>query len=206
MRIRLACFLAVLFCSCFTVIAFSQKKLPNPKIGKNETEINVFNSWDQGDIGRRTLLGCEAIYRGSWRKSAKLGGGILLAADKREYSYEGNVKFYGAVFADITQFIGKRQLLSIDGRVGHGLYKEEYEFDDSMSKGFSKWTAGMYYSIGPAYRIIVSEKILITASIFIFYRNFRRTFVAEYYFPPSLERYKDVHYYSGGGFRFGIVF
>ena len=195
-----------IFYLLFTVAAFSQKKLPNPKIGNNETEINLFNSWDQGRMQTRTLFGCEAIYRVAWRKFTKLGGGVLVAADQPQYLYEAKVKFYGAVFADITQFAGKRQLLSINGRIGHGIYKEKYEFDDSMSNGFNKWTAGMYYSIGTTYRIIVSKRILITTSVFIFSRSFRETYVAEYYSPPSEERYKDIEYYSGVGFRFGIVF
>jgi len=226
MRIQLACCLpALLFYSCtkkysglltlqkifillfsllFTATIFSQKK-SNPKIGKNETEINLFNSWDKESYySRRKQVGCEAIYRISWKKSIKLGGGILLAADQPEYG--GNSKFYGTLFADIKQFIDKRQLLSVDGRIGHGLYKEKYELDDSILKGSRKRTAGMYYSLGPSYRIIVSPKILITASVFTFFRNFRSTSITEYYSPSSVESYKDIQYYSGVGFRFGIVF
>jgi len=226
MRIQLACCLpALLFYSCtkkysglltlqkifvllfsllFTATIFSQKK-SNPKIGKNETEINLFNSWDKGSYySRRQQVGCEAIYRISWKKSTKLGGGILLAADQPEYG--GNSKFYGTLFADIKQFIDKRQLLSIDGRIGHGLYKEKYGFGDSTSKFSTKITAGMYYSIGPAYRIIVSKKVLITTSLFVFFRNFRGTFAEEHYSPSSANSTKEIRRYSGMGFRFGIVF
>src|SRR6185312_12322856 len=135
---------------------------------------------------RRAQLGVEAIYRISWRTPTKLGGGILLAADQPQNG--GNSKFYGTLFADIKQFIGKRQLLSIDGRIGHGLYKEKYEFADSTVKDSRKRTAGMYYSLGPSYRIIVSPKILITASVFTFFRNFRSTSLTEYYSPSSVER------------------
>jgi len=226
MRIQLACCLpALLFYSCtkkysglltlqkifvllfsllFTATIFSQKK-SNPKIGKNETEINLFNSWDKESYySRRKQVGCEAIYRISWKKSTKLGGGILLAADQPEYG--GNSKFYGTLFADIKQFIDKRQLLSIDGRIGHGLYKEKYGFGDSTSKFSTKITAGMYYSIGPAYRIIVSKKVLITTSLFVFFRNFRGTFAEEHYSPSSANSTKEIRPYSGMGFRFGIVF
>ena len=226
MRIQLACCLpALLFYSCtkkysglltlqkifvllfsllFTATIFSQKK-SNPKIGKNETEINLFNSWDKESYySRRKQVGCEAIYRISWKESIKLGGGILLAADQPEYG--GNSKFYGTLFADIKQFIDKRQLLSIDGRIGHGLYKEKYELDDSILKGSRKRTAGMYYSIGPAYRIIVSKKVLITTSLFVFFRNFRGTFAEEHYSPSSANSTKEIRRYSGMGFRFGIVF
>ena len=226
MRIQLACCLpALLFYSCtkkysglltlqktyvllfsllFTATIFSQKK-SNPKIGKNETEINLFNSWDKESYySRRKQVGCEAIYRISWKKSIKLGGGILLAADQPEYG--GNSKFYGTLFADIKQFIDKRQLLSIDGRIGHGLYKEKYGFGDSTSKFSTKITAGMYYSIGPAYRIIVSKKVLITTSLFVFFRNFRGTFAEEHYSPSSANSTKEIRRYSGMGFRFGIVF
>ncbi len=203
-HMRLTCIL--LFSLLLSITAFSQKS-PNPKIGKSETEINLFNSWDKKYYySKRRQVGCEAIYRISWRKSTKLGGGALLAIDQPVFLYEDKVKFYGTLFADIKQFVGKRQLLSIDGRIGHGIYKDEYEFDDSMSKGFSKWTAGMYYSMGPAYRIVVSKKIVFTTSVFIFRRNFRGTFVADYYSPPSVERYKEVEHYSGVGFRFGMVF
>jgi hypothetical protein len=190
-----------------TLPVFSQKK-PNPKIGKNETELNLSMSWDRGNRGNfdeRTLFGTEAIYRVSWRNFTKLGGGILLATDNRRYLY-GNVKFYGAVFADITQFIGKRQLWSINGRVGHGLYKEKYEFEDSTTKGFLKLTAGMYYSIGPAYRIIVSKKILVTASVHIIFRNLRRTFAEDHYSPPSTSRDESIEHYHGVGLRFGVLF
>jgi len=194
----------LLFSLLFTATIFSQKK-SNPKIGKNETEINLFNSWDKESYySRRKQVGCEAIYRISWKKSIKLGGGILLAADQPEYG--GNSKFYGTLFADIKQFIDKRQLLSIDGRIGHGLYKEKYGFGDSTSKFSTKITAGMYYSIGPAYRIIVSKKVLITTSLFVFFRNFRGTFAEEHYSPSSANSTKEIRRYSGMGFRFGIVF
>jgi len=188
-----------------TLSAFSQKKLPNPKIGKNETEVSLFYSTDQGYLERK-LLGCDAIYRVPWGKSTKLGGGVLVSIDKRNRYFEGNVKFYGALFADITQFIGKRQLWSVDGRIGHGLYKEKYEFEDSTRKGFGKSTAGMHYSIGPTLRIVASKKILITVSVFMSYRNFRGTFVEDYYSPPSTSRDKYIEHYQGAGFRFGIVF
>ena len=190
-----------------TTVAFAQKKFPNPKIGKNETEINLFSSSDQGYSGtEKILLGCEAIYRVPWGKATKLGGGILLGADKYVNWFEEPTNFYGALFADITQFIGRRQLWGIDGRIGHGIYKDKFEIDDSLVKGFTKWTGGLYYSVGLAYRVVVSKKIIVGASVYFAIRNLRRTSVADYFNPPSQERYKQVEHYSRYGFRFGIVF
>jgi len=151
------------------------------------------------------MLGCEATYRVPWKKSTKLGGGILIALDQPDL-FLGSEKVYGAVFADIAQFLGKRQRWSVDGRVGHGFYKEVYEIDDSLITGFTKWTAGMYYYTGLTYRVIVSKKVLITMSPYTFFRNFRQTSVADYHSPPSTNREKYVAHYSGFGFRVGVVF
>ncbi len=99
MRIQLACcLLAVLFCSCFTVVAFSQKK-SNPKIGKNETEISSFIIADD-----YLAFGVHLAYRLSVLKKLKIGAGILYGTNDAETfeSFYG----YGAVFADAMQFLG----------------------------------------------------------------------------------------------------
>ena len=127
------------FTLCFAITAIAQKKL-NPKIGKNETEISLFYSEDyrRPDFisDRIRLRGGEVIYRISWRKSTKIGGGLMLARNENSY-FRVRRTFYGAAFADVAQFlpIGKRQKWNIGGEIGHGVYKEEHKFDDSTVKG-----------------------------------------------------------------------
>ena len=198
------------FTLCFAITAIAQKKL-NPKIGKNETEISLFYSEDyrRPDFysdGIRSMGG-EVIYRKSWRKSTKIGGGLMLARNENSYfRLEGH--FYGAAFADIAQFlpIGKRQKWSISGQIGHGIYKEEHKFNDSTTKGFIKLTAGMYYSISGSYRMIISKRVLLVISVFSEFKNFRWIGRGEYYSPPSIETFKEIRKYSGTGVKLGLVF
>jgi hypothetical protein len=205
---QLAKLLTIIAGLLFTVIAFAQKKLPNPKIGKNETEITLFNLQDgRGFIFNQKALGSQFVFRTPWKKNTKIGAGVLIAADYDDYhKFRSHVFAYGAVFADITQFIGKRQKWSVSGQAGHGIYKRENEFDDAVEKGFNKTTGGMYYAVSINYRVIVSKKILIIISPFDGFRNFRRRSVAEYYSPPSIQRYKYIERHSGPGLRIGIVF
>jgi len=189
-----------------TVIVVAQKKLPNSKIGKNEIEITLLNLRDDSKgfiANKRKVLGGEVVYRLSWKKYTKVGIGVLVAAD---YEKLGSDLFgYGAVFSDVTQFIGKRQKWSVSGQLGHGMYNRKYEFDDSIAKGFDKYAGGMYYSISVNYRAIASKKILIIISPFFSLRNFRRTTVTEYYSPPSVQKNKEIEKRSGVGLRFGVV-
>jgi hypothetical protein len=71
-------------------------------------------------------------------------------------------KGYGAVFADVLEFLDPRQKWSIGFQLGHGIYDDDYPYLD----------AGMYYSISSNYRAIVSNKLLINTSLLIGYRNF----------------------------------
>lgn len=194
----------------FTVIVFAQKKMPNPTIGRKETEITLFNlqSNNSGFIsGDRNALGGQLVYRLPWKKNLKAGAGALIAADYDEYhKFESGVFAYGAAFADITQFIGKRQKWSVSGQAGHGFYKREYKYDSPTAKGFNKYTGGMYYSLSVNYRMIISKKILITFSLFDGFRNFRLRSVTEYHSPPSIQRYKWVEKHFGAGLKLGIVF
>jgi hypothetical protein len=198
----------LIFGLLLTVIAFSQKKLPNTKIGKNETEITLFNLQDNRmGFDNREALGGQIVYRMSWKKNTKIGIGVLLAADYDDYNrLRSNVFAYGAAFADVTQFIGKRQKWSVGVQAGHGIYKREYKTDNFVEKGFNKWTGGMYYTFAVSYRAIISKKILIIVSSFSGIRNFRQRSVFEHYSPPSIYRYKSIEEHDGLGLRLGIVF
>jgi len=191
-------------------VALSQKKLPNAKIGKNETEITLFSLWDnkRGLISDgRDALGAQGVYRVPWKKYTKIGIGVLITADyNNNYNLGSDVFFYGALFADLTQFIGKRQIWSVGGQAGHGIYKREYKYEEPNLRYSNKYTGGMHYSISVGYRIIVSKNILIIASPFIDFRNFPQRNVTEYYSPPSVQRIKSTEKHSGFGFKFGVVF
>lgn len=195
----------------FTATAFSQKK-SNPKIDKREIEIALLNFWDnrRGVFSPgRDASGCQFVYRLSWKKDIKMGAGVLIAADysngPHHYDFE-KVIAYGAAFADITWFIGKRQKWSVGGQAGHGIYKREYKTDDLIEKGFNKWIGGMYYTLSVNYRAIVSKRFLVLVSAFNGFRNFREISVWETYSPPSIDRYKFIEYHSGVGLKLGIIF
>ena len=66
----------LLFSLLFTATIFSQKKLPNPKIGKNETEISSFIMADD-----YLAFGGQLVYRLSVIKKLKIGGGVLYGAN-----------------------------------------------------------------------------------------------------------------------------
>jgi hypothetical protein len=150
---------SLLFSFLFFIIAFSQEKLPNPKTGKNETEIASFMLVDY-----RLAFGGQLVYRFSWRKNLKIGAGGLYGGDYDDSYSEKNVYGYGAAFADVMQFIGQRQKWSIGSQIGHGFYNREF--------GSLKLKAGIYYTISGNYRAIISKKLLIATSLFIGYRNF----------------------------------
>jgi len=134
----------------FAGIIVAQEKLPNPKIGKNEMEITSFILKDV-----TVTYGGQLVYRISAIKKLKIGGGIL-------YGPYPSSNGYGALFADVLQFLGQRQKWSIGGQIGHGIYDNDYHYID----------AGMYYSFSSNYRAIVSKKLLINTSLLIGYRNF----------------------------------
>lgn len=202
-----------IFVSCIFLIPLygHSQKLPNPKIGKSEIEIGIFNYldnkryWRYGDA--RDALGAEAVYRFAWRNCTKIGGGFLIAADySGDYSFENRVFPYGAVFADVAQFIGEKQKWNASGRIGHGLYKREYVTETTNSKTVNKFTGGMYYYLSIRYRVVVSKTILLNISPFYGIRNFRRSFLYETYSPASIERDQGKEFHDGIGLGIGIIF
>ncbi len=148
-------FWILIFCLLFTGTAFSQKR-PNPKIGKNETEVSAFILADD-----YPAFGGQFIYRLSVIKKLKIGAGILYGANHQE-PYESDFYGYGAVFADALQMLGYREKWSFGGQIGHGIY-------NSKRTGLK---AGIYYSLSCNYRAIVSKKILFTTSLAMGKRNF----------------------------------
>lgn len=150
----------LLFSLLFTATIFSQKKLPNPKIGKNETEISSFIMADD-----YLAFGGQLVYRLSVIKKLKIGGGVLYGANYKGYAYDHNLYGYGAVFADALQFLGHREKWSFGGQLGHGIYNPDHGYDTELK-------AGIYYSISCNYRAIVSKKILFTTSLLMGKRNF----------------------------------
>ena len=195
----------------FTAIAFSQSKLPNPKIGKNETEISLvylLDSYKGYLTESRQALGGEVVYRWSWKKYTKVGAGFLIAAD---FPNNGNglrpdVFAYGVMFADIMQFLGSRQKWSMTGQIGYSIYNREYSSDDSIVKVTNRFTGGMYYAISLNYRFIITKKILLNLSSSLVLRNFRSTMIEEFHSSASVKENKEVQNHSGFGFKVGIVF
>ena len=190
--------------------AHSQKKLPNPKIGKNEIEVGLFNLYDMNSGSfddRRQVLGAHFVYRWPWKKYTKAGAGFLGAADYSSGDgLSSDVVPYGVVFVDITQFIGAQQKWSIGGEAGPSFYKREYDYNEPNLKSSNKYSGGMYYSISCSYREVISKKTLFSMSLFWALRNFRNHRVTEYSSPPYIEEYNDVQAHSGLGVRFGFVF
>jgi hypothetical protein len=173
-QMRKTCLL--LFGISLTTLSFSQKK-SNPKIARNETDISAFMMADN-DVA----FGAEVVYRLSVTKNLKIGGGVLYGAN-----YEGGVGDpfgYGAVFADVMQFLGHRQKWSFDGQLGHGIYDNDYGLK-----------AGIYYSISCNYRAILSKKMLFTTSLVMGERNFHNGYFE--YLPGNS---------AFVGLRFGVVF
>ncbi len=173
----------LIFSLLFTVFVFAQKKLPNTKIGKNETEITSFiladDSW---------VLGGQLAYRIYFKKNLKIGAGGLYAANYNYSPIQKNALGYGAAFADIMQFIGHRQKWSLGGQMGLGFYKSR--FGNTV-----KIKTGVYYSISGNYRAIVSRRLLISVSPFIGFRKF-------HYFAQILPENNPGLI----GLRLGIVF
>ena len=153
----------LIFNLLFAGIIVAQKKLPNPRINKNEMEIATFILGDE-----RLVFGGEFIYRFSLIKKLKIGAGVLYGADydlATSSASLSSVSGYGAAFADIMAFTGHREKWSFGGQLGHGLYH-------SKDLGYYKLKAGIYSSISGNFRAIVSKKLLINTSLFIGYRNF----------------------------------
>lgn len=192
----------------FTVNAVAQKTI-NPIIGKNEMEIALFNFVDinRGLLsGGRDALGGQFNYRWSWKKYTKPGLGILMAADYgKRYKLRSDVFAYAVVYADIIQFIGKRQKWSVGTQVGHSIYNREYKYEDLNGKWVHKYSGGIYYSFSVNYRAIISEEILINISPYCAVKNIRRRTVTEYYYPSNGQETNRKEEYSGVGLRLGIV-
>lgn len=192
-------------CLLSAAIVFAQK-LPNPKIYKSESEITLINFRDErtrflGEV--RRVYGGQFVYRLPLRKDTKAGLGVLVAADKHRFN---ELTAYGAVFADVTQFIGKRQKWSLSWQAGHGIYKQKSEYEDATGKAIDKHIGGMYYSVSVNYRAIVSRKTLIIISPFLDFRNIRHKTIVQYYSPSAIEKTIDIEKYSGIGLRLGVVF
>jgi hypothetical protein len=186
----------------------SQK--PNPTIGKKEFEISFsFFREHSADYSYQNLVGGQIVHRWPWKKYTKVGiGGLAGVQDYDPLDYEADYVPYGALFGDITQFIGKRQKWSFGGQIGHGIFKREqkghndyYNYTEVV-----KHTAGMYYSISFSYRSIISKKILMVVSPVYTFRNFRLKATEERYSPPSVNEYTSITKYSGLGLRLGVVF
>lgn len=192
-----------------TTFAFSQKK-SNPTIGKKEFEISLFYFSEYKKeiyLNRaQNLAGAQIVRRWSWKKYTKVGAGGLVGADDYDPIHESDFVPYGALFGDITQFLGKRQKWSINGQIGHGIFKRERKFGDANYEGVRKYSAGMYYSISVNYRSIISKKILIVISPAYTFRNIRHKATEEIYSPPSVEEYSYIEKLSGPGIRLGIIF
>jgi len=187
--------------------AMSQK--PNPTIGKKEFEISLsYFREHSADYSFQNLAGAQIVYRWSWKKSTKVGAGGLVAVQDYDPLHESDFVPYGALFGDITQFIGKHQKWSFGGQIGHGIFKREQKYENTYYnyKGVNKHTAGMYYSISFNYRSIISKKILMVVSAAYTLRNFRQKVTKEIYSPPSVDEYTSTDKYSGPGIRVGIIF
>jgi len=165
----------------FTAIAFSQKR-SNPKISKNETEISSFILGDE-----YLAFGGEFVYRVYVIKKLKIGAGVLYGANYVE-SYEPEFYGYGALFADVTQFVGHREKWSFGGQIGHGIYNPNHGV-------YTQLRAGPYWSLSCNYRAIVSKRLLFNTSLIIGKRNLH----SEY----------SPHVSANSGFtglKFGVVF
>jgi hypothetical protein len=192
-------------------IIFSQEKLSNPKIGKNETEISLvylLDSYKAYFPASRQALGGEVIYRWSLKKYTKVGAGFLIAADfpNNGEGLRPDVIPYGAMFADLMQFLGSRQKWSMGGQIGYSIYNRESSHDDSTVKYTNRFTGGMYYSISLNYRAIISKKVFLNLSSSLVLRNFQSTTIEEFHSPPSVQENKEVQSHTGFGFKAGIVF
>lgn len=144
----------LLFSLLLIVTAFSQKRF-NPKIGKNETEISSFILGDD-----YLAFGGQFVYRLPATKTLKVGAGAMYGANYAN-TYESDFYGYGALFADVMQFLGRREKWSFGGQLGHGFYHDDYDLK-----------AGIYYSISCNYRAILSKRLLFTTSLSLGYRNF----------------------------------
>jgi hypothetical protein len=192
-----------------TVTSISQKS--NTTIGKKEFEMSLFYFGDRENsnigIGRgQHLVGAQVVRRWTWKNYTKVGAGSLAGVINNDPIYESDVAAYGALFGDITQFIGKRQKWSVTGQAGHGIFKRKRELETSSYKQINKHIAGMYYSISFGYRSIISKKILLVVSPVYTFRNFRQKTTTYFYSPSSVEEYKLINKYSGPGIKFGLVF
>jgi hypothetical protein len=143
----------------------------------------------------------------TWKKYTKFGAGLLVAADySTYYKLEKDVFPYGALFGDLTQFIGPRQKWSVGGEIGPAIYIREYNYEDMNSKGFTKYSGGMYYSLSTSFRIILSKKLLLTLSSSYCIRNFKRRSLYEDYLIGSFHRTQQPEFHDGLGLRIGVVF
>jgi hypothetical protein len=191
----------------FSMTVMSQK--PNPTIGKKEFEISLFyHDEHNDDYNKQSLAGAHLVRRWSWKKYTKIGVGGLAGLQSYDPISESDIAVYGALFGDITQFIGKRQKWSYSGQIGHGIFKRKVEEANYYGNGVHKLTAtaGMYYSFSFNYRSIISKKILMVVSAAYAFRNFRYKKTEESYSPPAVYEYTSTDKYSGPGIRLGIIF
>jgi hypothetical protein len=193
----------------FTVAAVSQKS--NPTIGNNEFEISLLFFVDKGNRSiyydeAQQLAGVHLVHRWLWKKYTKVGVGGLAGVQNYDPTHESDFVTYGALFGDITQFIGQRQKWCASGQIGHGIFKREKKIENTNVNGVVKHTAGMYYSISFNYRSIISKKILVVFSPVYTFRNLRLKANVEYYSTPSVEERSSTDKRSGPGIRLGIIF
>lgn len=199
----------LIFCLGLATFGLSQKNLPNNLIRKNESEMTLFYFLDNNSSmvdGGRDAVGGQFVYRWAWKRYTKVGAGLLLSADfSRNTGLQSDVFPYGAIFADITQFIGSPQKWSVTGQIGQGMYNREYNFENATAKSTHRFTGGLYCLISTNYRAIISKKTLLNLSFFWSLRNFRETRLEEYYVPPTTQRIEEVEEHSGLGIKLGVV-
>jgi hypothetical protein len=148
----------------FAGVIVAQEKLPNPKIGKNETEVSAFIFEDES-----LVFGGEFVYRLSVKKKWKAGAGVLYGADYAVLALPSihDIDGYGAAFADIMLFSGHREKWCFGSQIGYGIYN-----DDKRTSYSNKTLGGIYYSVSANYRAILSKKLLLTNSLFIGRRTY----------------------------------
>lgn len=166
------------------IFSFAQKK-SNPLVGKKEIETSFLSLVDE-----HLFFGGQVTCRVPLKKSFKVGAGVLYGVDYDDNTYLVDAFGYGGIFADIIKFLGARQKWSFNGQIGHGVYKR------SWGSGSIPLVAGIYYSISPSYRAIISKRTLFTTALLIGYRNFH------------YKKSEFTYFYNFGfvGIKAGIVF
>jgi len=195
----------LIFSLLFIANVFAQNN-SNPVIGKKEIQTTLFYFFFDDPV-EKYAFGAELIYRKPLEKYCKAGIGGLIAADKNGFPFpNSDVSAYGAIFGDISFFIGNRQKWTISSQLGYGIFKKTQQGENSFYRGFSSTTGGLYYSIPINYRIIISKKFLISVSPFWVNRNFHYREAYEQFSSGSILRTKFTFNQTAVGLKVGFVF